>query len=359
MDAPTPPAAPGDTAEPGTLTGRIADIPIALIDARPDQPRQRIGGSSLRELTASVRVHGILQPIRVRPRGQRYEIIAGARRFSAARDAGLRTIPAIVVDVGDDEAYVEALVENVQREDLNAVDRAHALMRLRVSLGIQTWEEVGNLIGIRRAHVYRLLNTTKLPEVIRDDIRHGALSEKHGRALLSLRAHPTQQLALWDRIRTEHLSGDDAIRLASSYRRSLSRTGAATDQAEAAPEAPDAAVEPATVNGLSVPRAHEATAPEQTGEPEFTSATATPELAAPTRQGLVQAVRRATQALAAATPEDCVALHAELRRLEAAVRAALREDAGAGTAEAGEVPCAARHGTARDAGETRDPQGGR
>jgi ParB/RepB/Spo0J family partition protein len=343
MDAPQSPAASGDTAEPGTVSGRIAEIPVALIDARPDQPRQRIGGSSLRELTESVRTHGILQPIRVRPRGQRYEIIAGARRWSAARDAGLQTIPAVVVDVGDDEAYVEALVENVQREDLNAVDRAHALMRLRVSLGIQTWEEVGNLIGIRRAHVYRLLNTTKLPEVIRDDIRHGALSEKHGRALLSLRAQPSQQLALWDRIRTEHLSGDDAIRLASSYRRSISQSGVATDQAEAAPEAPDVPAE-GRWHGVTEPRVQVVTAPQRRGEPPFTSSVPSPETATSGRPRLREAVRSATEALAAATPEDCLALDSELQRLEAAVRMALH-----GAAAAGDL------GDAGDAGHAGDP----
>jgi ParB/RepB/Spo0J family partition protein len=334
MDAPQSHAAPGDAAEPGTLTGRIAEIPVALIDARPDQPRQRIGGSSLRELTESVRAHGILQPIRVRPRGHRYQIIAGARRWSAARDAGLPTIPAVVVDVGDDEAYLEALVENVQREDLNAVDRAQALMRLRVSLGIQTWEEVGNLIGIRRAHVYRLLNTTKLPEVIRDDIRHGALSEKHGRALLSLRAHPAQQLALWDRIRAEHLSGDDAIRLASSCRRTLSEAAPAAGGDDASPRAQSTSAESEPWNGVSAQRIHVVDAQGRNGEPMFTDDDPGPEGAASGRRELVGAIRRTTRALAAAAPEDCAALRSELTLLEAAVRTALRR----GDAAAGDAP---------------------
>jgi ParB/RepB/Spo0J family partition protein len=265
---------------------RIVDIPVGLIDARPDQPRQRMARGPLQELTDSVRIHGILQPIRVRQKGDRYEVIAGARRVSAAREARLTTVPAVVVEVGDDEAYLEALVENIQREDLNPVDRAHALVRLRVSLGIQTWEEVGSLIGIRRAHVYRLLSITKLPEEIQEDIRIGHLTEKHGRALHSLRAHREHQFALWDRIHADHLSGDDAIRLASLLRRDAS--GATPTDGEQAGDLADAA-----------PPSHTRT------------------------RDILEAIQRMSQALTAAAPGECATVSAELALLADRIRAAL------------------------------------
>jgi ParB family chromosome partitioning protein len=174
---------------------------------------------ALEELAESIKDHGVLQPIRVRskPDGG-YEIIAGERRWTAATRAGLRDIPAVVVTADDDQAYVEALIENIQREDLNPVDRAHALTRLRVALGRQSWEEVGKVLGIGRQHVHRLLNVTKLPEPIQEDIRVGDLTEKHGRALLTLRAYPQQQMVLWERISEESLTGDAAVAAAKELR---------------------------------------------------------------------------------------------------------------------------------------------
>jgi ParB/RepB/Spo0J family partition protein len=304
MEAPQPQRAGGDPGgQPRVRALRIADIPLALVDARSDQPRQRMARGSMRELVDSVRLHGILQPIRVRPKGDRYEIIAGARRCSAAREVGLSTVPAVIVEAGDDEAYLEALVENIQREDLNPLDRAQALMRLRVSLGIRTWEEVGAMIGIRRAHVYRLLSIARLPEVIREGIRVGDLTEKHGRALLSLRGHPRQQSALWERIQTEHLSGDDAIREASSWRRDL---------ADRAPTASEGTADP---NGE--PQSH---AP--VTEPVTRNGTTT---AADRRQELVEAIQTASRALAAATAEDRAAVTRELGQLGDVIQAALRD----------------------------------
>ncbi|HEX6492951.1 MAG TPA: ParB/RepB/Spo0J family partition protein, partial [Candidatus Dormibacteraeota bacterium] len=190
--------------------------PVQSIRPRPDQPRRRVDARGLEELTRSVGVHGVLQPIRVRRRGvDSYEIIAGERRWRAARGAGLPDIPAIIVEADDERAYVEALIENIQREELNAVDRAHALTRLRAGLGLRSWQEVGEVVGITRQHIHNLLNVTRLPEPIREDIRAGALSEKHARALMRLQPHPPLQRLLWERIHTEHLSGraaDEAAR---------------------------------------------------------------------------------------------------------------------------------------------------
>jgi ParB family transcriptional regulator, chromosome partitioning protein len=324
-DEPAQRAVSRDRGAPADPAGRLADIPVALIDIRADQPRQGMGQRPLKELTDSVRMHGILQPIRVRPKGERYEIIAGARRWTAAREAGLRTIPAVIVDVGDGDAHLEALIENIQREDLNPVDRAQALMQLRVSLGIPTWEEVGNLIGIRRAHVYRLLRLDKLPKEVREDIRVGRLTEKHGRALLTLHAHPDRQLALWDRIHAEHLSGDEAVTLATSLRQGASGTDPAVSQAnsehDAAPGSPAAITASGSGgDGRVLQVLHR-------GEPVLDGPTAAPAPAssATCRRELSRAIERVSRALAAAMPADCMAMRVELITLGEAVQSALQD----------------------------------
>ena len=192
-------------------------IPLQRIHSRLDQPRRRIDPGGLAELTQSVSLHGVLQPIRVRRSGdESYEIVAGERRWRAARGAGLQEIPAIVVDADDERAYVEALIENIQREELNAVDRAHALTRLRVSLNLRSWQQVGEMVGITRQHIHNLLNVTRLPDPIRDDVRAGELTEKHARALMRLQQNTPLQQLLWERIHSERLSGraaDEAARL--------------------------------------------------------------------------------------------------------------------------------------------------
>jgi ParB family chromosome partitioning protein len=110
---------------------------------------------------------------------------------------------------------MQALIDNIQREELNAVDRAQALTRLRAGLGLRSWQQVGEVVGITRQHIHNLLNVTRLPEPIRAEVRAGALTEKHARALMRLQTHPPLQRLLWERIHTEHLSGraaDEAAR---------------------------------------------------------------------------------------------------------------------------------------------------
>ncbi len=187
-------------------------IPIDRIRARDGGPRRSIDPDRLAELAESIRAHGVLQPIRLRARGAgEYEIIAGERRWLAAQQAGLRMVPAVIAVTDDDQAYVESLIENVQREDLNPVDRALALKQLRVNLGLQSWEEVGRVIGVSRQHVHNLLRIGELPERIQEDVRAGDLSEKHCRALLRLRDDPEAQEELWEQIHRDSLSGDAAI----------------------------------------------------------------------------------------------------------------------------------------------------
>ncbi|TMC08710.1 MAG: ParB/RepB/Spo0J family partition protein [Chloroflexi bacterium] len=203
------------TSPPAGVDTLFKLVPVELIDAAADQPRQSFNHAALDELTQSVWDHGILQPLRLRPRGRRYQLVAGQRRLTAATRAGLKVVPAVIAELEDDQALAQALIENIQREDLNAVDRCEALRRLRVNLGAQSWEEVGRVLGISRRHVYHLLSISALPEPIQEDMRRGNLTEKHGRALLRLRRDEELQDDLWRRIREERLSGDEALQAAT------------------------------------------------------------------------------------------------------------------------------------------------
>jgi ParB family chromosome partitioning protein len=189
----------------------MAMVAVGLIDSRRGQPRRTIEEEGIRELTQSVKDHGVLQPIRLRRCGPRFEVVAGHRRLAAAGRAGLGEVPAIIVNADDRQVALQSLIENVQREDLNPIDRGEALRHLRVTVGIKSWEEVARLIGLSRRHVYHLLNVTQLPEPIREDVRAGLITEKHGRALLRLKKCPEVQMELWQRITSHDLTGDEAL----------------------------------------------------------------------------------------------------------------------------------------------------
>jgi ParB family transcriptional regulator, chromosome partitioning protein len=202
--------------------GQLADaktIAVERIHANPDQPRRAFVDATLLELADSIRARGVLQPIRVRRDGDGFQIVAGERRFRAAQLAGLRELPAVVVDQDEDDAYVDSLIENVQREDLNPIDRAEALRRLRVNLGLQSWEEVGAVLGLSRQSVHNLLGLTDLPQPIQEDLRSGGLTEKHGRALRQLNRRPELQGEAYRRIVDDGLSGDESLALVRSLRR--------------------------------------------------------------------------------------------------------------------------------------------
>jgi ParB family chromosome partitioning protein len=195
------------------------EIRLERIVADPDQPRRTFDVERLAELTASVRREGILQPIAVRYDAERdvYVVIHGERRLRAAREVGLPAIPAIVRDVPSDRRLVQQLMENIVRDDLNAVDRAAALRALKVQLGDAPWEAVAETVGIRRSRLFQLLGTEKLPDQIRDDIRGGRLSEKQSRALQGL--PEGHQQALRDAIVEQELSTDEALRIARALKR--------------------------------------------------------------------------------------------------------------------------------------------
>ncbi|CAA9567489.1 MAG: Chromosome (plasmid) partitioning protein ParB [uncultured Thermomicrobiales bacterium] len=202
----------------------VADLPDARIidldriEGDPLQPRRTFDPDRLDELAASIAAEGVLQPIVVRfdAERNRYIVVHGERRVRAARIAGLGAIPALIRDVPEDHRLVQQLMENVVRDDLNAVDRAAALRALRGQLGDPPWEVVAARVGIKRSRLFQLLGTEKLSEGTREDIQGGRLSEKQSRALQGL--PPAKQDALRELIVRESLSSPEASRLARVYR---------------------------------------------------------------------------------------------------------------------------------------------
>ena len=164
-------------------------IPLDLIAANPRQPRKAFGESELRELADSLREHGVLQPVLVRPLpGGRYELLAGERRWRAARLAGLERIPAVVRAAQDDDRLEIAVIENMARQDLNPVEAAHACAALVDEFGL-TKEEVGRRVGKSRVAISNLVRLLELPDEVLSMLEAGQLSEGHGRAVLQARDH--------------------------------------------------------------------------------------------------------------------------------------------------------------------------
>ncbi len=194
------------------------EIELGRIEPDPDQPRTVFDEERLEELAASIRLEGVLQPIVVRYDGARdvYVIVHGERRWRASQIAGQKTIPALVREVPEERRLVQQLMENVVRDDLNAVDRAAALRALREQLGDVSWEQVAETVGIRRSRLFQLLGTEKLPAEAQEDIQRGRLSEKQSRALQGL--PETRQNALRQLIVDTEMPAATASRLARAFK---------------------------------------------------------------------------------------------------------------------------------------------
>ena len=162
----------------------VRDVEIARIRPNPAQPRQHFDEESLAELAESIRRHGVLQPILLRPSGDGYELIAGERRWRAAQSAGLHIIPALVRDDDDSSSAELALIENVQREDLNAIEEAEGYQALVARFG-HGQDEVAKLVGKSRSHVTNLLRLLALPEAVRLMLMRDDISMGHARAILT------------------------------------------------------------------------------------------------------------------------------------------------------------------------------
>ena len=170
----------------GPASGRaVLALPIEAVERNPDQPRKHFDEPSLAELATSIKEHGVIEPILVRREGGNYRILAGERRWRAAQRAGLKEIPAVVREASDREAFELALVENLQREDLNAIEEAEAYEILVTDHSL-TQEEIAGRVGKERSTVANALRLLKLPEAVRDALRDGQLDMGHARALLGL-----------------------------------------------------------------------------------------------------------------------------------------------------------------------------
>jgi len=172
------------TGSPEVAAGAI-ELPIDSIAPNPNQPRKDFDDEALRDLAASLRQSGLLQPVVVRRLGDGYQLIVGERRWRAAKLAGLGRVPAVVRDATDAESLELALVENLLREDLNPMEEAEAYQRLLAEFG-WTQEELANRVGRDRSSIANCLRLLKLPELIQADLRAGRLTMGHARALLPL-----------------------------------------------------------------------------------------------------------------------------------------------------------------------------
>src|SRR5215208_6514496 len=187
--------------EPDTERPELRDLPLDLITPNPEQPRTRVDAASIASLAASIADAGMVQPLIVRPLGDgRYELIAGERRWRAAREAGVQTVTVIVRDEDEPQRLQTALIENMAREDLNPVDEARACATLVEDLGL-TKEEVGRRVGRSRPAISNLIRILDLPDDALELLETGELSEGHGRAILQAKGNDVRRRLARDAVR--------------------------------------------------------------------------------------------------------------------------------------------------------------
>lgn len=175
-----------DNSRSAPVADRAPDshVPIELLAANPNQPRRVFDPQAMEELAESIRQKGVIQPLIVRPSADgRYEIVAGERRWRAAQMANLHELPVVIRDFSDSEMLEIAIIENIQRADLNAIDEAQAYKQLMDRFG-HTQEKIAEGLARSRSHIANLLRLLSLPEQVQDLVRHGRLSAGHARALI-------------------------------------------------------------------------------------------------------------------------------------------------------------------------------
>ncbi len=211
-------------------SSNIANIQISQIEANPFQPRTHFDPQQLEELADSIRVHGIIQPITVRKiniNENRYQIISGERRTKASVLAGMATIPAYVRIANDQEMLEMALIENIQRQDLNAIEVSHSYQRLMEECNLKL-DELGARVGKQRSTVNNYLRLLKLPNDIQAGIRDNQLSMGHARAIINIESIDEQML-VFERIKEEGLSVRDTEELARQ-KKAKSKTKKTTEK---------------------------------------------------------------------------------------------------------------------------------
>jgi ParB family chromosome partitioning protein len=204
-----------------TPSGSIAEIPVDQIEVNPFQPRTHFDQEALEELAESIKVHGIIQPITVRKLARdQYQLISGERRFQASQLAGLKTIPAYVRAADDQQMLEMALIENIQRENLNAIEIALSYQRLISECNLKQ-EQLGERVGKNRATVTNYLRLLKLPPDVQIAVRDNRITMGHARAIINVE-NPEQQLYIFKKILAEDLS----VRKVEELVRSLSEANA-------------------------------------------------------------------------------------------------------------------------------------
>ena len=180
------------SADQTTAVENSSEIAIDLIDPSPVQPRSHFDDHSLKELAMSIRENGIVQPVLVRPNGLRFELVAGERRWRAAHAAGLERIPAVIREIANDKVLELALIENIQREDLNAIEEARAYKKLIETVGL-TQESLAQRVGRDRSYITNHIRLLRLPEDLQQLVQEGKLSGGHARTLLGTDDVATQR----------------------------------------------------------------------------------------------------------------------------------------------------------------------
>jgi ParB family chromosome partitioning protein len=206
----------GEASAPAPESGST-EIDIDLIEPNPDQPRSRFAEDALEELAQSIRSNGIVQPIVVRRVGNRYQIVAGERRWRAAQLAELRRVPVSVKEVADEKLLELALIENIQRQELNPIEEAAAYRKLIDNIGL-TQDTVAERVGRSRTSITTAMRLLKLPESVQKVLEDGRLSAGHGRALL-MTDDPEIQRAIVDMVIEKGMSVRETERAVKSFKR--------------------------------------------------------------------------------------------------------------------------------------------
>lgn len=177
---------PSETLESIQKDEHVEKIPLQKLVANPFQPRKKFDDEAIGELAQSIREHGIIQPIVVRKKGKKYEIVVGERRYRAAKLANLEEIPAIIKEMTEEQMMELAILENLQREDLTPIEEAEAYQNLIEKLNF-TQDDLAKRLGKSRPHITNMIRLLQLPEEVRQLLNEGQLSMGHGRALLGLK----------------------------------------------------------------------------------------------------------------------------------------------------------------------------
>lgn len=200
--------------KPAAAADAVQYINIHDIMPNANQPRKTFSEEKIDELSKSIKEHGIIQPIVIRKKGESYEIVAGERRWRAARKAELTQVPCLIRELTDEQNMLIAIIENMQREDLNPVEEAEGLNQMITTFGM-TQEQVSKSVGKSRPYIANSLRLLKLPEYIKNEMAEGRLSAAHGRTLITVESEDVRK-ALCDKIIREGLSVRETERLVSA-----------------------------------------------------------------------------------------------------------------------------------------------